>query len=124
MVRQRIIHDGVLSHFGQGDVLRHVLQVRAVVLAHDEKLARVAEHGERMRDCLKRAYCCTMEMFQQLNLRSWRRIPERFPVRRDVEKAGDFLIHVAFPQGTRERDDVLARVVRDEEPAAAFQLLG
>ena len=26
--------------------------------------------AERMRDCLNRAYCCTMEMFQQLNLRS------------------------------------------------------
>jgi len=27
--------------------------------------------AERMRDALNRAYCCTMEIFQQLNLRSW-----------------------------------------------------
>ena len=39
MVGERVIHDGVLGDFGQRDVLRHVLQIRAVVLAHDEKLA-------------------------------------------------------------------------------------
>ncbi len=45
MVRQRVIHDGVLCHLGQRDVLAHVIQIGAVVLAHDEKLAAVAEHG-------------------------------------------------------------------------------
>ena len=45
MVGQWIIHDRVLGDFGQRDVLRHVLQVGAVVLAHDEKLAAVAEYG-------------------------------------------------------------------------------
>ena len=45
MVGQRIVHDRVLRHFGQRDVLAHVLQVQAVVLPHDEKLAAVAEHG-------------------------------------------------------------------------------
>src|SRR2546422_9405930 len=45
MIRQRVIHDGVLCDLWQRDVLAHVVQVRAVVLPHDEKLAAVAEHG-------------------------------------------------------------------------------
>src|SRR5271154_4475148 len=45
MVGQWIIHYRVLGDFGQRDVLRHILEVGAVVLAHDEKLARVAEHS-------------------------------------------------------------------------------
>jgi hypothetical protein len=71
MVGQRVVHDRVLGDFGERDVPAHVVQVRPVVLAHDEELAAVAEHGRTDADCLKRAYCCTMEMFQQLNLRSW-----------------------------------------------------
>jgi len=38
MVGQWVVHYRVLGHFGQRDVLRHVLQIRAVVLPHDEKL--------------------------------------------------------------------------------------
>ena len=39
MIGQWIIHDGVLRHFGQRNVLAHVIEISAVVLAHDEKLA-------------------------------------------------------------------------------------
>jgi hypothetical protein len=35
----------VLSHFRQRNVVSHVVQIRAIVLAHDEELAAVAEHG-------------------------------------------------------------------------------
>ena len=42
----------------------------------------------------------------------------------DVEEAGDFLIHVPFPQRARQRHDVLARVVGDEEASRRLQLLG
>ena len=42
----------------------------------------------------------------------------------DVEEAGDFLIHVAFPQRARQRHDVLARVIGDEEARRRLQLLG
>jgi hypothetical protein len=35
----------VLRHLGQRDVLAHVVQVCSIVLAHDEELAAVAEHG-------------------------------------------------------------------------------
>src|SRR6185437_1387802 len=38
MVGQRVVHYGVLRDLWQCDVLAHVLQVRAVVLAHDEEL--------------------------------------------------------------------------------------
>jgi hypothetical protein len=45
VVGQRVIHDRMLGDFRQRDVPAHVVQVRAVVLAHDEELAAVAEHG-------------------------------------------------------------------------------
>lgn len=45
VVGQRVIHDRVLRDFRQRDVVAHVVQVRAIVLAHDEKLSAVAEHG-------------------------------------------------------------------------------
>jgi hypothetical protein len=35
----------MLRDFRQRDVAAHVVQVRPVVLAYDEKLAAVAEHG-------------------------------------------------------------------------------
>ncbi len=41
----------------------------------------------------------------------------------DVEQARDFLIHVPFPQRARHGDDVLARVVRDEESGDGAELL-
>ena len=41
----------------------------------------------------------------------------------NVEEAGDLLIDVPFPQGARQRHDVLARVVGDEETGCGFQFL-
>src|ERR1035441_6502629 len=45
MVGQRVIHYRVLGDFGNGDVARDVVQIGAVVLAHQEKLAAVAKYG-------------------------------------------------------------------------------
>src|ERR1700722_3288725 len=45
MVGQGIIHDRVLGDVGQRDVMRHILQVRSVTLAHEKKLAAVAENS-------------------------------------------------------------------------------
>src|ERR1700733_12494111 len=45
MVGQRIIHDRVLRDVGQRDVVRHVLQVSPVALAHEKKLAAVAKNS-------------------------------------------------------------------------------
>ena len=45
VVGQRVIHDCVLRDLWQRDVLAHVVQVCAIILAHDKKLAAVPEHG-------------------------------------------------------------------------------
>ena len=102
MVGQRIIHNRVLGDFGQRDVLRHVLQIRAVVLAHDEKLARVAEHGG-----------ADARLFEPRILLHDGNVPaielaklgvgflDDFLPAGDVEEPGDFLIHVAFPNRAR-----------------------
>ena len=99
MVGQRIIHDGVLGHFGQRDVLAHVIQVGAVVLAHDEKLAAVAEHGG-----------ADARLFEPRILLDDGNVPaielaklgvgflDDFLAAGNVEEAGDFLIDVPFPQ--------------------------
>jgi hypothetical protein len=57
VVGQRVIHDRVLGDFRQRDVPAHVVQVRPVVLAHDEKLTLLPNTAERMRLCFNRAYC-------------------------------------------------------------------
>ena len=125
MVGQRIIHDRVLGDFGQRDVMGHVLQIRAVVLAHDEKLAAVAKHGGA--DARLFEPCVLLDdgnvpaiEFPQLGVR----LLDDFLPAGNVEEAGDFLIDVPFPHGTRQRDDVLARVIRDEEARRRLQLLG
>ena len=99
MVGQRIIHDRVLGHFGQRDVLAHVIQIGAVVLAHDEKLARVAEHGG-----------ADARLFEPRILLDDGNVPaiefaklrvaflDDFLSAGNVEEAGDFLIDVPFPQ--------------------------
>ena len=125
MVWQGIIHDGVLGDFRQRDVLRHVLQVGPVILAHDEKLAGVAEHGG-----------ADARLFEPGVLLDDGNVPAiEFPKlgvaflhdflsTRNVEEAGDLLIHIALSQRARERNDMLARVVRYEEARRRLQLLG
>ena len=74
-------------------------RVRAVVLAHDEKLAAVAEHGG-----------ADARLFEARVLLDDGDVPaielaklgvaflNYFLSAGNVEEAGDFLIHVAFPQ--------------------------
>lgn len=45
LVGQRIGEDGVFRELGQTDVARHVVEIGAIVLAHEEELAAVAEDG-------------------------------------------------------------------------------
>ena len=100
-------------------------KIRAVVLAHDEKLARVAEHGGadarlfEPRILLDNGNVPAIE-FAKLRVT----FLNDFLAAGDVEEAGDFLIHVPFPQRAGQRHDVLARVVRDEEARRRLQLLG
>ena len=125
MVGQGIVHDGVLGHLGQGDVLAHVIEIGAVVLAHDEKLAAVAEHGGadarllETRIPLHDGNVPAIEL-AQLGIG----FLNDFLPAGDVEETGDLLIDIAFPQRTRQRDDVFARVIGDEEAGSRLQLLG
>lgn len=45
LVRQRIGEDRVLRHIREADVARRVVEIGAVVLAHEEELTAVAEDG-------------------------------------------------------------------------------
>ncbi len=45
LIRERIRKNGVFRQFGQADVARHIVQIGAVVLAHEEELAAVAEYS-------------------------------------------------------------------------------
>jgi len=67
-----------------------------------------------------------MAMFQQLNFRVCAQVAFTIcPPSGDVGQARDFLMDAAFPQRARHGDDVLARVVRDEESGdGAEQLCG
>ncbi len=124
MVGQRVIHYRVLGDFGNGDVARDVVQIGAVVLAHQEKLAAVAEHGGT-----------DARLFETRILLDDGNVPaielaklcvaflHDFLAAGDVEEAGDFLIHIPFPNGARERDDVLAGVIGDEKTGSGSQFL-
>ena len=99
MVGQRIIHDGVLGDFGKRDVVRDVVQVGAVILAHQIKLAAVAENcganpalfepGVLLNDGDVPAI-----EFAKLGVT----FLDDFLAARNVEEPGDFLIHIPFPQ--------------------------
>ncbi len=116
LVGERVAEDGVLGQLGEAEVVGHVFEVGSVVLAHEEKLARVAEDG-----------AADSAFFEPPVLLDDRNVPAvELPHLRvaffhdllaagDVEQARDFLIDVPFSQAARERDDVLAGVVRDEK---------
>src|SRR5207302_2753642 len=99
-------------------------QIGPVVLPHDEKLAAVAEHS-RTNPALLEARILLNDgdipavEFSQLSVA----LLNDFLATRDVEEAGDFFIDIPLPNGARERHDVLARVVGDEETGGGLQLL-
>jgi hypothetical protein len=120
VVGQRIIHDGVLRHFGQRDVLAHVVQIRAVVLAHDEKLARVAEHCGADARLFEPGVLLNDADVPAIKLAKLRvGLLDDFLAAGNVEETGDFFIDVPFPQRSRQRDDMLAGVIGDEEKTNA-----
>ena len=124
MVGQRVIHDRVLRDFRQRDVLAHVVQVRAVVLPHDEELAAVAEHSgadARLLEPRILLHDGNVPAVEFAKLRV--AFLHDFLAAGNVEEAGDFLVDVPFPNRARQRHDVLARVVGDEETGGGFQFL-
>ena len=121
MVGQRVIHDGVLRHFGQRDVLAHVLQVGAVVLAHDEKLARVAEHGGADARLFEPRILLDDGDVPAIELAKLRvGFLNDFLSAGNVEEAGDFLIHVPFPNARGSVMMCLRAWLVMRKPAAAF----
>ena len=124
VVGQRVIHDCVLRDFRQRDVLAHVVQVRAVVLAHDKELAAVAEHGRTDAALLEPRVLLNDGNVPAIELAKLGvGFLNDFLAAGNVEEAGNFLIHVPLPQGARQRHDMLARVVGDEETRCGLQLL-
>ena len=116
MVGQRIIHNGVLGDVRQRDVVRHVLQVRPVALAHEKKLAAVAKNSGANAGLFEPAVLLDNRdvpaiEFAKLGVA----FPHDFFAAWNVQKPGDFFIHVPFPEGSRQGDDVFAGVVGDEE---------
>ncbi len=116
LVGKWVAEDGVFGQLGEAEVVGHVVEVGSVVLAHEEKLAGVAENG-----------AADSAFFEPPVLLDDGNVPAvELPHLRvaflydllaagDVEQARDFLIDVSFSQAARKGDDVLARVVRDEK---------
>ena len=106
----------MLRQFGEADVARHVVEIGAVVLAHEKELARIAKDSG-----------ANAALFEAAILLDDRDVPAiEFPhlgvallydlfAAWNVEEARDFFVNVPLPQAARHRDDVLAGVVGDEE---------
>ncbi len=78
-----------------------------------------------MRLCLNRAYCCDDGDVPAIELAELGvGFLNNFLAARDVQEAGDFLIHIPFPQCAWQRDDMLSRVIGDEEACRSLQFLG
>ena len=106
----------MLRQFGQADVARHVFQVGAIVLAHEEELARVAENGganAALFEATVLLYDGNIPAVEFAQLRV--ALLDDFLAAGDVEEAGDFFVYVPFPHCAGQRDDVFASVIGDEE---------
>ncbi len=124
VIRQRIIHDGVFRDVREGNVFRDVVQVGPVVLPHQEELAAVPEDSRANSALLEPGVLLddgdvpTIELsklrvtFSDDVLAAW-----------NVEEPGDFFVNVAFSQCSREGNDVLSRVIGDEETSSGFEFL-
>src|SRR5438874_1012022 len=99
MVGQGVIHNRVLGDLRQRNVFTHVVQIRSVVLPHDEELPAIAEYGRtnaalfEARILLNNRDVPTIEL-AQLRIA----LLNNFLPAWDVEEAGDFLVHVSLPQ--------------------------
>src|SRR6266536_6134257 len=106
--------DGVLCKFRQSDVGGHVVEIGAIILAHEEELSAVAEDGGANAaffeaavllnngdvPAIKLAHLC-IALFHNL-FTTW-----------NVEQSCDLFVDVPLPQSAWHCDDVLSRVVGD-----------
>ena len=108
------------------DVSADVVDVGSVILPHEEKLAAVAEDGGADAAFFETRVLLHDGDVPAVELPHLRvALLHDLLAAGDVEQARDFLIDVPFPQRARHGDDVLARVVGDEESGdGAEQLCG
>ena len=124
LVGQRIGENCVLRQFGEANVGRHVVEIGAIVLAHEEELARVAEDGGANAAFFEAAVLLNDGDVPAIELPHLRvALFHDLFAAWDVEKARDFFIDVPLPQSARHRDDVLPRVVGDQESGDGAQQL-
>ena len=112
----------MFRQFGETDVAAHVFQIGAIILAHKKELARVAEDGGANAAFLEAAVLLNDGNIPAIELPHLRvALFHDLFAARNVEKARDLLVHIPFPQSARHRDDVLSRVVRDQESSDSAQ---
>ena len=93
---------------------RHIVEIGAIVLAHEKELARIAKDSG-----------ANATFFESAVLLNNRNVPAiELPHLRvalfhdlfaawNIEQPRDFFVDVPLPQAARHRDDVLSRVVGD-----------
>src|SRR6266536_5409100 len=102
--------DGVLCKFRQSDVGGHVVEIGAVVLAHEEELSAVAEDGGANAAFFETAVLLNNRDVPAIELPHLRvALLDDLFAAWDVQKSRDLFINVPLPQAARHRDDVLSR---------------
>jgi len=93
-------------------------------LAHEKELARVAEDGGANAAFFETAVLLHDRNIPAIELPHLRVafFHDLFAAR-NVEKTRDFLVNISLPQSARHRDDVLSRVVGNQEPRDSAQQL-
>ena len=124
MLGQWITGDRLLRRLGQLDVPRQVLDVATVVHPGEEELLGVAENDGADARLLKPAVLLDDRNDPSRELRELRvELAHKLFTTGNVKRAGDFLEDDALPLAARQRNDVLAAMVGDEEPGEFLQLL-
>ena len=125
LLGQRVMLHGVDHHLGQLDVLRDVLQVGAVELPHEEELLRVPHDDGANPGALEFAVLLNNRNNPAVELAKLRvAFAHDLLAPWNIKEPGGFLENDPFPDGTRERDDVLPGETRNEQACRRLQFDG
>src|ERR1700730_1676555 len=104
--------------------MTHVFEIGAVVLTHEEKLPRVSEYGGPDTTFLETAVLLNDGDVPAVELSHLRvaLLHDLFAAW-NIQKPRDLFVHVALSKTSRHRDDVLPRVIGDEESSNRTQEL-
>jgi hypothetical protein len=104
--------------------MSHIFQIGAIVLTHEEKLPRVSEYGGANAAFFEAAVLLNNGNVPAIELAHLRvTLLHDLFASWNIQKARDFLVHVPLSQAARHRDDVLPRVIGDEESGDCTQQL-